>query len=240
MNYKSILLSTFDVQAIIDGRKTQTRRVIKPHNAVKAARRGGYRQGDGLWIDNKATKDASHGYIKDYSVSSCWINRDIYLAKYSPCQPGDVLWVRETWHVYSERGRITEYIYKANCPDAKIKWRPSIHMPRDAARLFLRVTDVRAEWVQDISEKDAKAEGVIANDAVKVSSYTWWFHQLWDELNAKRGYGWDTNPWVWVFTGISMGKAFCCDFPGSCRSWDYDDYGKTWLAYDRKPEEGSL
>lgn len=183
MNYKSILLPTFDVQAIIDGRKTQTRRVIKPPPH------------DVRWCVDSVYGDHYYDAIKG---SDTWLK--------APCQPGDVLWVRETWNYVLDMGpvignRIAKYVYKADKRLVDdIPWRPSIHMPRDAARLFLRVTDVRAEWVQDISEKDAKAEGVIANDAVKVSSYTWWFHQLWDELNAKRGYGWDTNPWVWVYT----------------------------------------
>lgn len=63
----------------------------------------------------------------------------------------------------------------------------------------MKVVNVRPEKLQDISEQDAKAEGVINNDAVKVSSYRYWFEKLWDSINKKSEYNWDANPWVWVY-----------------------------------------
>jgi hypothetical protein len=95
--------------------------------------------------------------------------------------------------------------YCADCkPDttglfAPCKWKkkPSIFMPRAAARLFLRVKNVRAERLQDISEEDAIAEGV---DGIEPGELFFNFIALWNSLNAKRGYGWEANPWVWVYT----------------------------------------
>jgi hypothetical protein len=140
------------------------------------------------------------------------------------CQPGDILWVRETWATVSSG--IIEY--KATYIEPytgsteidhigkKITWRPSIHMPREAARIFLLVTNVRVERVQDITEEDAKAEGCherLLNDGWKnIGKLTARddFIMLWEYLNAKRGYGWDTNPWVWVvkFERISKDEAY--------------------------------
>lgn len=191
MKEKPILFSTPMVPAILDDRKTQTRRVIKPQPRIGFEYEGfndGYAafQGDGFLFDKVRPKH----------------------------QPGDILWVRETWRlvdftfvdgvwsaaVQYKDSSLGPRLSWEHMDDERIGWRPSIFMPRDAARIFLRVTDVRAERVQEISEADARAEGVITNDAVKVSSYIYWYQQLWDKLNAKRGYGWDTNPWVWVYT----------------------------------------
>lgn len=81
-----------------------------------------------------------------------------------------------------------------------LKWRPSIHMPRHACRITLEVTNVRVQRIQDISEEDARAEGVYPQDAIINASCRWLFRRLWDSINAKRGYGWDANPWVWAVT----------------------------------------
>lgn len=180
MSEKPIIFSTPMVRAILEGRKTQTRRVIVPQPS------SGIRKS----VFVKSGLEDGHG-------------REIKLHY----QPGDILWVRETW---CRRRRNGGYGYKADRPiepgylqacydDAK--WRSSIHMPREAARLFLRVTDVRVERLQDISEEDVVKEGftpLLDKDGVNFISAKGRFHVLWDSLNAKRGYGWDTNPWVWV------------------------------------------
>jgi hypothetical protein len=75
--------------------------------------------------------------------------------------------------------------------------RPSIHMPRWASRITLEITDVRVERLQDIGTDDARAEGMIGDEN---DSPTGHYETLWDKLNAKRGFGWDVNPWVWALT----------------------------------------
>jgi hypothetical protein len=141
----------------------------------------------------------------------------------APYQEGDILWVRETWN-YSPNWY---YCYKADTiPDdnhgyiGSIPWRPSIHMPREAARLFLKVTSVKVERVQDITPKNIAAEGLPSFICHPEHEYyknvcgdNWlgfeWFRELWDGINSKRGYGWDTNPWAWVieFEKISKEEA---------------------------------
>ena len=122
--------------------------------------------------------------------------------------------MRETFGVW-HRGDSTpvrgqpydpEVIYRADDEDPDIphdklwepfRWRPSIHMPRWASRLFLEVTDVRVERVQEVSEEGAIAEGMQMVGPAALSDRTSFAH-LWDTINAKRGYSWESNPWVWV------------------------------------------
>jgi len=119
-------------------------------------------------------------------------------------RPGDILWVRETWGVGIQlAGGI---IYRAdyagkNAPLAEgQKWRPSMIMPRELARIFLRVMDVRVERLQDISEGDIAAEGITDTARYTPGENIRRFAAFWDSFNAKRGYAWETNPWVWVYT----------------------------------------
>ncbi len=168
---KPILFSGPMVRAILEGRKTQTRRVMKPQPPDKML----------------ATEKS----------------RTLLAAVAAPYKPGDILYVREKWCNINKPGISPEYYYFAETKYAEDydstewKWRPSIHMPRAAARLFLRVTDVRVERVQEIGELDAIAEGfqeIYPGEEINE------FIKLWDTLNAKRGYGWAANPWVWVYT----------------------------------------
>ena len=194
---KPIIFSTPMVQAILAGRKTQTRRIVKPQPS------SGIRKS----VFVKSGLEDGHG-------------REIK-QRY---KPSDILWVRETFcevpyehnHVSIKGGYITipKYAYKADSErDYTGIWKPSIHMPREAARIFLRVTSVRVERLQEITAEDVIREGIEYSDS---GPYHWhvldtklnaWinfhfhdeaFKHLWDSLNAKRGYGWDTNPWVWV------------------------------------------
>ena len=194
---KPILFSTPMVQAILDGRKTQTRRVIKDKDITN-------------WFDIDVDGKPI-AYIDQETGDSY---PPTHRAKY---QPGDILWVRETWakRIHSDN----RYYYKADNNLGAIfnreddKWRPSIFMPREAARIFLRVKNVRVERVQDIGEEDALAEGVEwLNFATAKEAFT----ALWDGINGKRVYGWDTNPWVWVveFEHMSKGEALLKEMDG--------------------------
>lgn len=124
-------------------------------------------------------------------------------------QPGDRLWVRETWADYTHNivsnngvgiASTTRPIYRADDDSSlyDVRWKPSIHMPRWASRITLEVTEVRVERVQEITEDDVLAEGIThefyMTEAARIGEY----RDLWNHLNAKRGYGWDANPWVWV------------------------------------------
>lgn len=142
MNCKPILFNTEMVKAILAGQKTQTRRVIKPQPTNPRWNNIG-------WLG----WDDGHGYRMK-----------------SPCEAGDVLWVRETWSITDKCGLYpnwptdgSHYIYKADdptCDAAKeARWYPSIHMPKQAARFFLRVQEVRVELLQEMTDDDVSAEG---------------------------------------------------------------------------------
>lgn len=201
---RPILFSSEMVREILDGRKTQTRRVMKPQpdRVVSGLERRITAAGNWLW-GNRI------GSLIEATSRKCPYG-----------QPGDLLWVRETWQTW----QVFDDIKPTQMPAEKMKhginylasdkaWdskvRPSIFMPRWASRITLRVKNVRVERVQDISEDDIWAEGI---DPVTVDSggFTPWgesidiqdyhrpFIDLWDSINAKRGYSWESNPWVWV------------------------------------------
>lgn len=184
-----ILFSTPMVQAILAGRKTQTRRVIKS------------RHESGLFQVSRRKSDGQIISIEslDWDERNCEKN---ITCPYG--QPGDLLWVRETF-VY--RDKHDKYYYKADYPDsdpyAHSGWKPSIHMPKAAARIWLEVTNVRAERLQDITEHDALQEGMsIRYDkdedglVVKDKRNTEAFEELWQSINGTES--WEANPWVWV------------------------------------------
>lgn len=182
---KPILFSGEMVRAILDGRKTQTRRVIKPQPR----------------FDRMGLTDAS--FVNTYDET--WAYPNVCPEKYYKCpygKPGDLLWVRETWresesHTWAGCQNLDAIHYKADHdePDADGCWRPSIHMPRWASRITLEVTNVRVERLQDILVEDSLKEGMDHNP---MNCPRMEFAQLWNSINEKRGYGWETNPWVWV------------------------------------------
>ena len=184
MSEKPILFNSEMVRAILDGRKTQTRRVVKPQ------------------------PDFVTNYYEPNKPRAAWVggSSDPALVKCPYGQPGDALWVRETWaclgaeHVKPSKIAPGYTVhYKADGVEKTWnveQWRASIHMPRWASRISLRVTGVQVERVQDISGADAVAEGVEQIDSLTSARYR--FVQLWNSINAKRGHSWDSNPWVWV------------------------------------------
>ena len=187
MKERPIISSAPMVRAILAGTKTQTRRVVRLR-AGESAHEGG----DGRL---HAVANTTWG---------CCVERVIQ-CPYGV--PGDLLWVRETWATTEQAGDHSAdrvVVYRATDPDWETmegwQWRPSIFMPRWASRLTLRITSVRVERVQEIPEADARAEGFkdVVGKYARGDEARIWFAELWDIINAARGFGWDTNPWVWV------------------------------------------
>lgn len=187
---KGILFNSEMVRAILAGRKTVTRRVVTVP-----------------WHKGKRTTPYEPYYIESdgkllYMDEGGGFHPMEEISPYG--QAGNVLWVRETWCPgYYADGRVG---YKADWvnPDPRVvaetKWKPNIHMPRAAARLFLQVTNVRVERLNQITANDAKAEGIIdADDYEAVRK----FEELWNSVNYDRGFGFAMAPWVWV---IEFGK----------------------------------
>ena len=196
---KPMLMNTEMVKAILAGRKTVTRRLIKPQPKNKPVFiiAGTPTKYIGKWFDEISDK--------------YWT---------PPCHTGDVLYVRETWCKGSLNGGADQYFYKADDNDFHCQWRPSIHMPKEAARIFLRVTGVRVERLQDVTLDDAIAEGcqgkfIGRGECVGAG----WeilpedeFADVWNSTIKESDldkYGWDANPWVWVieFERISKEEA---------------------------------
>ena len=192
MKERPIIFSTNMVQAIRDGRKTQTRRVIKPQPEWRERELNSLSSEGWAWITTKASLLHWHDIV-DFSNA---------LIEFCPYKVGSRLWVRETCHLMKRNMTTTPVVvYKADQSDPSCvsKWRPSIHMPRWASRTTLEITEVRAERLQKITEEDAKAEGVDCCPNA-IPDYRHHFMVLWDSLNAKRGYDWEVNPWVWVLS----------------------------------------
>lgn len=204
MKERPILFSDAMVRAILDGRKTQTRRVVKPAPD---------------WLHPEpCSGETAEGFQSglDYSL---WAHEGDPEADQRRCPyggPGDRLWVRETARVAttgwcSKDGHEFVIEYKAGgslrqkykCPkpfpacshnkDFSPKWQPAIHMPRWASRITLEMTDVSVERLNDISESDAIAEGVRRQSAAEPIDL---YMQLWEKINGTGS--WATNPWVWV------------------------------------------
>lgn len=173
-----ILFSTPMVQAILKGQKTQTRRIAKiPEGTVKCWHDGGE-------------------WIVENDLGNCW--QESIKPK---CEVGDLLWVRETWrwfgyddtkHVVFKAGRnVNDAV--VDSPSHKQQWKPSIHMPKAAARIWLRCTGVRAERLLQITQDDAVAEGVKFSPPFAIEA----FRSLWQGINGVDS--WHENPWVWVY-----------------------------------------
>lgn len=223
MAVRPILFNTQMVQALIDGRKTMTRRAVKLNldniesGMVERLDDGGFQ----------------FHFEQHASISSCTI--------YPPVYEGDILYVRETWTKFRAPKAVgavpddfqdEHFLFRAdgelaNSDGSKFLWKPSIFMPKEAARLFLRVTEVRVERLQDMEEDDAYQEGfrgcpfeqavILSESEMEMCWNTsecpvgYWYcnhtsaegfgRDIWDETIKKadrQKYGWDANPWVWV------------------------------------------
>lgn len=216
MRVLPILFNTEMVRAILDGRKGCTRRLVKPQQFV------------GM-LPDKCKNALPDEFLKEkrmmFKPYCDMADSELISTAYnSPYQTGDILYVRETWcalpvnEAGHMRGR-SVYYYKADGdlrPEGwRGNWHPSIHMPKEAARIWLKVTDVRVERLQEITENGAKAEGISEEWA-----RSWWkpiyndpdsggypkyrdtfAYEVWDSTIKKSDlerYGWDANPWVWV------------------------------------------
>lgn len=242
MSTKPILFNTDMVRAILDGRKTVTRRVAFPGKDLCEFPRKEYP--DGWWFRGRAYRTWDSAMRESQGVMS--------LCKY---HPSDILYVRETWRIWRAHrydadahiefragGEGAVVRFPHGCTDSanrddydsfihkwgvrENKWRPSIHMPREAARIFLRVTDVRVERLQDITAEQILDEGVEVKFPEPKPGYISLaytemrlkpaarkqFADLWDRTIKKTDralYDWGANPWVWVieFEQISREEA---------------------------------
>ena len=193
MPIKPILFNTEMVRAILDGRKDATRRIVKdfiPDDAV-----WGY------------TAFTHKGYI---SCRGTFADGDGEKFFKLPCEPGDILYVRETWKKAPNGYYYYEDWQRNDIADIT-KWKPSIHMPKEAARIWLKVMNVRVERLQEITEVQAQAEGCNSGLLTGACTARGQFEDLWNSTVKKSDidrYGWDANPYVWV---ISFER---CEKPG--------------------------
>lgn len=208
MAIKPILFNTEMVRAILDGRKSCTRRIVKPQQFV------------GM-LPDKCKNGVPEEFLKEKKLMFkpyCDMT-DIELINTTykaPYQPGDILYVRETWGYPIALNSDKQYVFRADeVAESGFKndshiWHPSIHMPKEAARIWLKVTDVRVERLQEMTLKDFKAEGIYDEyktysetytDHLRQVAYPKVFARLWNSTIKKSDldkYGWDVNPWVWA------------------------------------------
>lgn len=196
-----ILFNTEMVRAILDGRKKCTRRIVKIPNYIN-------QQDDGLYTL--------------FAEGTCYENQHFeeivqYLKK--PYQPGDILYVRETWGHPISLNSDKQYVFRADkIAESGFKndshiWYPSIHMPKEAARIWLKVTDVRVERLNEITDKGAEREGAQPDYPFDYDVDKWpnleHFKKIWNSTIKKSDldrFGWNANPWVWMIEFERCGK----------------------------------
>lgn len=205
MAIKPILFNTEMVRAILDGRKSCTRRIVNPQPQGRLCYT--FAGGDcGTW--GYPSKTAYENWGDEYKLPEDITDEELKRRWNPPYHTDDILYVRETWSKGLER-----YIYRADYSDTEkfyqggkeieMKWHPSIHMPKEAARIWLKVTDVRVERLQDITSKQICKEGIEVEEPYVLNGEEkrYVFSRLWDSTVKKSDldrYGWDANPWVWV------------------------------------------
>lgn len=208
MKHIPILFSTHMVRALLQGIKTQTRR-LRGLDYINSTNPDGWE-----FIGKTPEHDVPHPADKGrndapwFQFSGIRNNSFTFVDQCPFGKPGDVLWVRETFAY----GYLESFLYKATdtLEDDYQKWKPSIHMPKEACRLFLRVKEIKVERLQDISEGDAMAEGINPythnGDANGINNVAI-FRDLWISIHGQES--WDLNPWVWTveFEQISEEEA---------------------------------
>ncbi|ENI5566672.1 hypothetical protein ABZH46_002946 [Salmonella enterica] len=217
MKERGMIFNSEMVRAILDGRKTQTRRPVKPQPEL--TERSGF-----SW----------NGVVFGSGSDDRETNRNFAHVKCPFGKPGDRIWVRETWQVIhdhiDESSHVEYRTYAPSIPKEKDRywhtvyaehfgdesredrgfpWRPAIHMPRWASRILLEITDVRVERLRGLSEEDAKSEGIIpsAGGVLPGWEYRINFRDLWMDIYGTDN--WEANPWVWVieFKRVEGGAA---------------------------------
>lgn len=196
MKERGMIFNAEMVRAILDGRKTQTRRIMKNQPA------GDYPETPAL-IRNVGTGFQWHGLYGESSIFNCPLG-----------SIGERIWVRETFRVHSRATDVATLVYRAsvrnswteqthrvpvavcNKPATPEKWTPSIHMPRWASRITLEITDVRVERLNSISDSDASKEGCCIADMESGDCLSDVFTRLWTSIYGDDS--WQANPWVWV------------------------------------------
>lgn len=178
-------ISTEMVRAILDGRKGATRRIVK-----------GFIPDDAVW---GYTAFTPKGYISCRGTFADGYGEKIFKL---PCETGDILYVRETWKKAPNGYYYYEDWQRNDIADVT-KWKPSIHMPKEAARIWLKVTDVRVERLQDITSEQISREGVEVEypHVLNGEEKRYAFSTLWNSTIKKSDldrYGWNASPWVWV------------------------------------------
>ena len=209
MKERPILFSGPMVRAIREGRKTQTRRVIKPQppeQPLPNCHPNHSAKHPSPYLDSYCSELKTPTNPRGMGDRWCWWQVDdrqclpTFRCPYG--QPGDRLWVRETFRSKQQCGETIDWTYRADCPaltEYLFPWKPSIFMPRQASRITLEIVGVRVERLQDISEEDAKAEGCewsqwsFPNSTKPGKSA---YRALWESINGPGS--WDLNPWVWV------------------------------------------
>lgn len=215
MAIKPILFNTEMVRAILDGRKTCTRRVIKlqPQSRLCYTYAGSHKGCIGKWT--YPNRGAHEFWGEEYKLPENIKDEELSKQWNPPYHTDDILYVRETWKKAPDGYYYYESWQRNDIADVT-KWKPSIHMPKKAARIWLKVTDVRVERLQDITPKGAESEGVgnLFYDDIGYGEKNYrtevdpeygiakeQFAWLWESTIKKSDidrYGWDANPWVWV------------------------------------------
>ena len=233
MTIKPILFNTEMVRAILDGRKSCTRRAVKPQPKAKLCYKyaGSHKSSIGKW--GYPSKTAYKYWDERYKLPDNISEEDLEKLWNPPCHTDDILYVRETWQylyeldgneqVIEDTGKyyyaatdtipFDTYVDENGVTHDHTPWRPSIHMPKEAARIWLKVTDVRVERLQSITEEGERLQDITSEQIYREGTEVeepfvlngeekrYAFSVLWNSTIKKSDldiYGWDANPWVWV------------------------------------------